>query len=88
MSSRRVEWNGTLIALLVHDDEGGYLVPPVVLDPEDNVVMGLDVLEAIRRSGRPIEVPVVRNCTPGQLAELDQRLARVRDELGVAFVGL
>jgi hypothetical protein len=62
-----------------------YLVPPIVRDTDGQVVMGADVLVAVVRSGVTIEHPVIEDCTPEQLAELQQRLDRVSEIPGVPF---
>ena len=88
MSSQPIEWDGQVIAILVHGQDGDYLVPPVVRDSEGNILMGHEVLEAIVQSGVAVELPVIENCTVGKLAEIDSRLAQIRDSLGVPFLSL
>ena len=86
MSARPVEWDGEVIAVVVEvDGESPYLVEPIVFDEDDNVVMGREVLAAVVESGTTVQHPVLRGYTPGRLAELEQRLARVRDTLGIGF---
>lgn len=80
-------WDGlgeaAVVALLIHGEDGDYLAPPVVFDDRGEIVMGREVLAAVSESGESIEHPVIRGCTPGQLAELEQFLAEVRERLGV-----
>ena len=86
--SRRITWDDTEIALLITGGEDGdYIVPAIVLDDEGRVMEGREVLEAIAQSGRPFEMPTIRGTDPGRLAELDQQIARVSEQLGVP-VGL
>jgi len=62
--------------------EACYLLPPVVFDLAGNVIEGLEALVAITSAGIPAEIPVLYNKTPGDLAEIDQRLAALRDHFG------
>jgi hypothetical protein len=86
MSAQPVQWDGGTIAFVVSPDGGDppYLVPPVVFDDEDNVVMGREVLEAIVLSGQPVACPVLHGYGPGKLAELEQQLQKCCEELGIA----
>jgi hypothetical protein len=81
MTTRKIEWNGEWIATLLEDEQGPVLVPPIVFDQDDRVVLGAELLEAIAKGGRPIEHPVLRGYTPAKLAELEQHLTRVRNAL-------
>jgi hypothetical protein len=82
MTARRIEWGGEWIATLVEGAGGRVLVEPIVSGPDGTILMGAEVLEAIRQSGVAVEHPVIRHCTPGQLAELEHRLAHVRGGSG------
>jgi hypothetical protein len=83
VTSRRIEWGGEWIATLVEGPGGKALVEPVVLDPDGTVLMGAEVLAAIEQSGVSVEHPVIGHCTAAQLAELEQRLAHVREILDI-----
>jgi hypothetical protein len=41
------------------------------------------VLSAIVKSGVSVEMPMVSGATPGHLAEIDQRMQRLSETLGV-----
>jgi len=81
-----IEWDGKPFALLIETDDGmRHLVPPVVL--EDGVVLrGEEVLCAIVESGVTCEVPVIENGNAGILAEVDQRMAQISEQLGVPIL--
>ena len=83
--ARKIEWEGEWIATLIETPEETYLVPPVVHGTDGQVVMGVEVLEAVVSSGVTIEHPVIENCTPERLAELDQQPAADDADLGVPF---
>jgi hypothetical protein len=81
---RKIELNGEWIAILLEDDEGKpiWIVPPLVFDEDDNLIEGHDVVEAVIQSGKGVEMPQIRGATPGYLAQLDQFLANVAEQLG------
>jgi hypothetical protein len=81
--ARMIEWEGQPLAVLVESDHGAYLVPPIVLDDTGVPVEGCQVLAAIVLSGVPTEHPVIRISAPAGLAEIDQIMARLSDQLGV-----
>jgi hypothetical protein len=81
--SRLIEWDGQPFAVLIETPDGDYLLPPVVLDEEGRPIEGREVLAAIVESEVSVKHPVVKGATPGDLAEIDQRMARISDELGV-----
>ena len=81
--TRIVEWEGEPFALLVETPDGDYLVPPIVRDSDGVVVEGREVLRAVIESGATVELPVVEGATPADLADIDQRMARISEELGV-----
>jgi hypothetical protein len=81
MTARKIEWNGEWIATLLEDELGSSLVPPIVFDQDGQVVLGAEVLEAIAEARQQIEHPILRDYTPGKLAELEQHLTRVRNAL-------
>ena len=87
MSRRPIQWGGEVIANLIETDDGRrYLAPPIVFDTDGNVIFGAEVLVAVVESGVTLEAyPVLRNYRPGDLAGLDQKLARVAEALGVDF---
>jgi len=87
MSRQPIEWGGEVIANLIETDDGRrYLTPPIVFDTAGKVVLGAEVLAAVVESGVTLEAyPVLRNYSPGDLAELEQKLARVAEALGVDF---
>lgn len=87
--ARKIEWEGEWIATLIEPDErDAYLVPPIVFDLSGDVIMGREVLASIAQSGLSVECPILRNYTPGELAELEQKLARIAEELGVPLGSL
>ena len=69
-------------AILADGPEGRFLLPPVVEDLAGNVIEGCSPLVWILTYGAAVEIPVLRNCTSGDLAEIDQRLAALRDQHG------
>ncbi len=75
MSVQKIEWNGELVARLVHCEAGDYMIPPVVFDTEGDVIMGKHVLDAIVESHALTAAPVLRDYTPDKLAELNAYLA-------------
>jgi hypothetical protein len=81
--ARIVEWDGEPFALLVETETESYLVPPIVIDADGNVVEGVEVLAAIVEADRTVPVPTVSGATPGELAEIDRRMAHLSNELGV-----
>jgi len=81
-----IEWGGQPFAALVESLDVKYLVPPIVLDEHGNVVQGRELLAAIIETGTAIEHPVVVGATPAALAEIDQRMARLSETLGVPVV--
>lgn len=81
--SRIIEWDGQPFALLIEKDDGSYLVPPVVIDAEGQVVQGRETLEAIKATGTTVQLPVVQDATPGALADIDRRMATIAERLGV-----
>lgn len=86
--ARKIEWGGEWIATLIESGSGSYLAPPIVFDADGNVVMGREVLAAIAESGTAVEHAVLRDYAPGDLAELEQKLARMADALGVPLGSL
>jgi hypothetical protein len=83
MTAHMIEWGGEPLATLIQSPDGDYFVPPIVIDPNGAILVGVELLMAIVESGVTIKHPVVQGCTPEQLAEIDQRLARVSEDLGV-----
>jgi hypothetical protein len=85
MSARVVEWGDEPFALLVEPDDGsrGYLVGPIVLDLTGRPIEGIEVLAAIAASGVSAAIPLIRDAAPSDLAEIDRRLARISETLGV-----
>jgi hypothetical protein len=58
-----VEWQGEPFALLVQSEEDGdYLVPPVLLDSEERLITreGREVADAVVLSAQTVELPVDR----------------------------
>jgi hypothetical protein len=53
--SKLIVDSGEPFALLVEGQSGMYLVPPIVLDGDGNVIEGHEVLEAMRQAGVKIE---------------------------------
>jgi hypothetical protein len=86
--ARKIEWDGEWIATLIESDGGDYLAPPIVFDADGNVIMGREVLEAIVESGVTVEHPMLRDFAPGDLAGLEQKLARISESLGVPLDAL
>jgi hypothetical protein len=86
--ARPIIWDGATIGIFI-EHEGGdddYIVPPVVFGEDGRLIQGENLLQAIIDSGVPVQVPVVQNCTPALLAELDRRLARASEVLGVPIL--
>jgi hypothetical protein len=81
--AQKLEYKGEWIATLVHDEEGDYIEPPIVHDPDGTVIMGREVLESIIDSGVSVEVPIIEGCTRERLAEIDQALTQLSADLGV-----
>lgn len=81
--ARIIEWGGKPFALLVEGDNGPYLVPPIVIDADGGVIEGREILAAVVESGVTIEHPIMRGATVADLAEIDQRMARISEDLGV-----
>lgn len=81
--ARRIMWDGKPFALLVEGDDGPFLVPPIVFNEEGEPVEGREVLAAIVLAGVAVKHPVVRGASVADLAEIDQRMARISEELGV-----
>ncbi len=79
---RVITSGGVPFAILADGPHGRLLLPPVVTDLAANVIEGRDELAWIVDCGLEVEIPMVRNCTPGELAAIDRRLAALRDELG------
>jgi len=84
--SHPIMWGDETIAVLLHGQDGDYLVPPVVFNTAGELIMGHDVLEAIVQSGIAIEHPVLRGFNEAKLADLEQRLAKVSEDLGIDFL--
>lgn len=79
-----IEWDGEPFAVLVESSTyGNFLVPPIVLDPDGRPIEGRDLLTAVVMANTRISVPVLRNATPAVLAEVDRRMARLSDQMGV-----
>lgn len=81
-----IEWDGEWFATLIESPDAKYLVPPVVVDESGKVIEGRELLAAIIETGTTIEHPVVVSATPAALAEIDQRMARISEALGVPIV--
>ena len=58
-------------------------MPPIVLDEEGRPLEGREVLAAIVESGVAVELRVIEGATAADLAEIDQIMARLSEELGV-----
>lgn len=90
MSARLIEWpEGTPFALLISDDAGDpmYVVPPLVYGIDGAPTAAtLDILAAIAQSGVTVEVPVLRDVSVGDLADIDQRVQRISESLGVPTI--
>ena len=80
---RTIEWDGEPFALLIESATGSYLVPPIMLNEHDTLIEGRDVLLAIVEAGINPDHPVVRAPTPAALAEIDQRMAALSEQLRV-----
>ena len=78
-----IEWEGQRFALLIERDEGSYLVPPIVFNLAGELIQGVEVLQAVALTGVTIDPAVIRNATPGDLAEYDRRMKHISDRLGV-----
>ncbi len=77
VSVEAIEWDGQIAAVLIHGKQGDYLSPPIVVDADGHAVMGIEALEAIRRIAVGVELPVIVDPTPQQVAELRRRFAKV-----------
>jgi len=86
--TREIIWDGTTIGILIEHAGGvdDYIVPPVVLGEDGHLIQGESLLQAVIDTGVTVQVPVVQNCTPALLAELDRRLARASEVLGVPIL--
>lgn len=66
-----VRWDDEPIATLFQPAEGGaVLVPPVVLDKDEHILMGAEILEAVAQSGVTARLLVIRNADPGFLTSI------------------
>ncbi len=81
--ARVIEVEGQPFALLVDGANGQYIVPPVVFDTDDKLIMGFEILEVIKRTKLPINVPIYRNVGPADLAWIDRTLAAISKDFGV-----
>lgn len=86
MSATKIEWGGEFFALLVESPDRSYIVPPIVFDLAGDLIQGVEVLQAIVESGVAVEVPMIRNATVGDLADIDQRIAKISADLGVPTI--
>jgi hypothetical protein len=78
-----INWEGKPFALLIEDEDGPFLVPPIVLDDNNTLVGGRDLLVGLVETGISADPPVVRASTPGALADIDQHMAAISERLGV-----
>jgi hypothetical protein len=72
--------------VLIESPEGDFLVPPIVQDETGRLMQGREVLATVVEVGVTVEHPVVYAATAADLAEIDQRRARISDELGVPIL--
>jgi hypothetical protein len=74
---------GAPFAILARLPDGtSYILPALIFDLAGRLIEGRDELLLILGGGYGVEIPVLRNCVPGDLAEIDQRLAALRDRYG------
>jgi hypothetical protein len=73
--------DGKPFAILEEGPRGRYLLPPLVCDLAGNVIAGREMLFSVFAYRVGLEIPVVRNCVPGDLAEIDRRLTALRESL-------
>jgi hypothetical protein len=96
-----IERDGEPFALLIETERGSYLVPPIVIDQDGNVIEGQDVLAAMNVAGVEIDstdggvwrghtangaevaCPCLAGKTVADLAEIDQVMSRISEQLGV-----
>lgn len=74
---------GLPIAVRIFSTEGDYLVPPIVFDDDEKLLMGSEVLQAIVDSGTSVDHPVLRGVSHRQLGELEQEQAGISTKLGL-----
>jgi hypothetical protein len=72
--------------VLIESPEGDFLVPPIVQDETGRLMQGREVLAAVVEVEVTVKHPVVYAATAVDLAEIDQRRARISDELGVPIL--
>jgi hypothetical protein len=74
---------------LVESPDGGFVVPPIVFDADGKLIQGRKLirrqsfLEAAADASFEVDQPIIRDATPALLAEIDQRMARISEALGV-----
>jgi hypothetical protein len=87
--TRLIRWCGEPFAVLVESADGDFLVPPIVFDPdgkliqERKLIQRQSLLEAAADASFEVDQPIIRDATPALLAEIDQRMARISEALGV-----
>jgi hypothetical protein len=59
------------------------LLSPIVLDEVGRVIEGQKLLDAMELVGIAFEHPTITGASPADLAQIDQTMARIFDELGV-----
>ena len=70
---KRIMRGNQWVASLIESMDGHeYVAPPIVFDTGGNIVMGAEVVAAIAESGIAVNHPIIRNATPGEVAELDR----------------
>ena len=78
-----IDWDKEFVPLLMHSTGGDFLVPPIVLDKNGRPMEGYEGLDAVEGDMSWLEQHVVKGATPADLAEIDERMARLSDEFDV-----
>jgi GGDEF domain-containing protein len=87
--TRLIRWGGEPFAVLVESPDGDFLVPPLVFDADRKLIQGRklikrrSLLEAAVAASEEVAHPVITDATPALLADVDQRMARISETLGV-----
>jgi hypothetical protein len=94
--SKLIESGGEPFAMLIEGEHGMYLVPPIVVDSDGEVIEGREVLAAMgvagvtaavlsghTPGGAEVRHPLLLGRTAADLAAIDQHMAEISRQLGV-----